>query len=826
MNNKGNFLNDEVEKIKQNRTNIFELENIGSLQILINSNIPDSPIFPFTKDMIYSPLLQNDVTSNTRINRDSRGRFITEQVSQELNSKLDFSKLSEYPYFTNEIRYPKEKLALMEYHELVKFFFDEEEFQTILKYLLPSNTITRGYVQENNEHNIMATIELLFPTINPYKNNINTSINENINQINYSTGTLFPTNHYTFIRHNYKIYTTTKIIWINDVFNHPLYKLLIQKFNIFKKWAQIQDNKIEKEFESNQNKIKQLIRETDYELDINNLIEFIKSLQKGKDNRYSTEFSFTQKETASDLINIFSILNKYKEYSSKSDFNFLNFYKDVEPMILRYKPKKDEQVEVKINNYWYNAVIGDYEDKYDTYTIHILDIDKLPLLILPNIPIEQIRKPILLPLLKKKDDKKSIKFQISNLKKTSNGSYATIKLFLRHHWLQTPQLNIDEQAKLDKIVTYSYADYYEDKNGENKLRKLVEIDYRIEDNLKLFVEPKKEDDTKKTDVIINEQLEKLKYILNQRNIFQLEKKTKENMNASILFYERLDRVMKFHNDYLHEMKVDVNAKINTDYLEYLDFINTIKKYIDPTMISLNPKLQDIINNYANNIDSQTFINFMELCIPCLSTITSQCNVIKNPQFIEVINTDINIFNKDNNYSKYSIFLHMDFVEGQLDRAISADRGVLSKMNCMYSDELLTRQFNNLAYKRNSNTWIIQPSPFIQVEIPKEIPETNIPLQSESQFPPMLPQVDQRVSVPQSQEITNAQPTNFQYTNPFINKLNETNILQRYKEPYVPQHAQPAYELAPARAAGGYRKTSKNKKPHKRNTRYSNKKKYF
>ena len=803
MNNKYDFLNDEVKKIKQNRANVFELENIGSLQILIDSNIPDTPIFPFTKDMIYSPLLQNEVPTTVKTNRDSLGRFVKNQVSQESSSKLDFSKLSEYPYFTNEIRYPKEKLLLMEYHELVKFFFDEDEFQTVLTDLSPSKTTTSGPNLENNEHNIMTTIELLFPTVNPYKNNINTSINEYINQTNYSTGSLFPTKHFTFIRHNYKIYTTTKITWINDVLNHPLYKLLIQKFNVFKKWAKIQDSKIEKDFESNQNKIKEIIRETDYEIDIKRLQAYITELNNSQ-NRFSTEFSFIQKETSSDLINIFSILNKYKEYSNKSEFNFSNFYKDVEPMIFRYKPKINDQVEVKIDDYWYSAQIIDIDYEYNTYDLNIIgngkNNTKMNLLTLKGISVTDIRKPLLFTFLKTEKNN-SINFQISNATKSNTGEYTTRTGFFNSHW---PKQNSS------KIVTYDYAGFH--KLDIDNQKKLIASDYRISDSFKLNKKSKTEDE------ILNEQLEKLEYILikqNFENKFKLETTTLDNMKKCINFYKRLYRITKFHNDYLHELRVDVNAQIDTEFTEYLNFINTIKKYIDPKLISLNPKLQDIINNYANNIDSKTFINFMELCVPCLSTITSQCDVIKNPEFIKVINTDINILNKDNDDSKYSIFLHMDFVEGQLDRAVSADRGVLSKMNCMYNDELLLRQFNNLAYKKNSNTWIIQPSPFIQVEIPKEIPETNIPPQPEPQYPPMLPQFDQRA-------INYGQPTNLPYANPFINKPYETNILKRYNEPYVPQPAQPAYELAPARAAGGYRKTSKNKKSCKRKTRYANK----
>jgi len=238
------FLSKEAEKIQMKREtkNIFELEEIETIQILIQSNIPETPIFPFTKYMLYTPLLEEEIPNiGTKTNEE-------EMLSNGSTSKIDFSKLSEYPYFTNEIQYPKEKLILLEYHEILKFFFDKEEFQTLLQELLPTNTVTNGINHENNEYNVMTMIELLFPTVAPYKNNFNTSINEYVNHISYSTGTMLPSNNYTFIRYNYKIYTITKITWLNDILNHPLYRLLIKKFANFKKWATIENTKIEKAF--------------------------------------------------------------------------------------------------------------------------------------------------------------------------------------------------------------------------------------------------------------------------------------------------------------------------------------------------------------------------------------------------------------------------------------------------------------------------------------------------------------------------------------------------------------------------------------------------
>ena len=316
---------------------------------------------------------------------------------------------------------------------------------------------------------------------------------------------------------------------------------------------------------------------------------------------------------------------------------------------------------------------------------------------------------------------------------------------------------------------------------------------------------------------------------------QISTNTKGNLDKCIQFYKRLDNIKKFQNDYLNDLKVDVNAVIDTEFQEYIDFINQIKKYIEPKLISVNPKLQTIIDNYANNIDSKTFINLMELSSPCLSLVSPNCDIIKNPKFSEVIHTNLNILHTEDKKTKYTIFLHMDFVEGQLDRAVAENKGILSKLNCMFNDALLTRQFNDLAYKKNTNTWIVQPAPFIQVEIPKEItseiisdntsddtgdnttddtrttiPDENLENTNFNRQP--IPSVP---SVPYAQPVPSVPWQNPPYPpkNPFFsnpNHIAEPNIVKRYDEPFI-QQARPIMQNNPYRGGKYTLKKRKNKR---------------
>ena len=823
------FLTTEAEKIKKKKEeeNIFELEEIENIQILIQSNIPETPIFPFTKYMLYSPLLEEEIPNVIEKKHDNPDE-------KKTTSKIDLSKLSEYPYFTNEIRYPKDKLLLLEYHELITFFFDKEDFQTILKDLLPTNTVTNGINHDNNEYNIMTMIELLFPTVDPYKNNFNTSLNEYVNQSIYGNTTFFPNKNYTFIRYNYKIYTTTKITWLNDILNHPLYKILIKKFINFKKWAVVQNSKIEKSFAENQDKIRKIIYKTEYEQDIEKLQTYIERLNLSHDrtneNRFSTEFSFTQKNTAEDLINIFEIFNIYKGYI-KNKYDFSNFYNDVKLLLSRYKPKTNENVEVKIGNYWYSAKIFQINPENNTYNLKIFTYNPrtkttVELVTLMEYEITYIRKP-LLKLFLKKENNIQFNFEISAVSR--NDSYANENNFLINYWKDNNKLSLTESpltespltespltesplidspirepiekkgTNIGKIIRYNYVDFHKMDNIEKN--DLSKRHYRISDLFKLVEEEKS------VDTILNEQLDTLREIFSKDLLrVQISTTTKGNLDKCIQFYKRLDNIKKFQNEYLNDLKVDVNATIDSEFQEYNDFINQIKKYIEPKLISVNPKLQTIIDNYVNNIDSRTFINLMELSSPCLSLVSPNCDVIKNPKFSEVINTNLNILHTEDKNTKYTIFLHMDFVEGQLDRAVAENKGVLSKLNCMFNDVLLTRQFNNLAYKKDSNTWIVQPAPFIQVEVPKEITseitnedvdKTNIPGENYNQQPiPSIPYAEPVPDVPWQniQQNPPYQVPNFGVNppkNPFFSNPNHVaepnNIVKRYDEPFVPNN---------------------------------------
>ena len=83
--------------------------------------------------------------------------------------------ISDYPFFTADVRYDEKLLASKTYSEILNIFFDKQQF---VKIILSDSTATPSPTTsqlENANANIMTMLKLLFPTSYPIKDNLNTS---------------------------------------------------------------------------------------------------------------------------------------------------------------------------------------------------------------------------------------------------------------------------------------------------------------------------------------------------------------------------------------------------------------------------------------------------------------------------------------------------------------------------------------------------------------------------------------------------------------------------------------------------------------------------
>lgn len=233
---------------------------VEQINIILDTNIPGSKPISFTKELLYHPTLTNK------------------------------SSFSTYPYFIIDVRIPREQLNKLNYGKRAEIFFNKKKFEN----MLVQYGLTEGYQKEmtssekNNiiNYNVESILKLLLPTQYPIINNISTSfdtyIKKNVDTDITMRGALpgFMNNaipgiqpQYSYLSIAGKKYTVSRVIWLNDILNHPKYNDLIDKFLSYMKWTKPTIKKIDKELLKLDEKLKKSIKKpVNYDKEINNII--------------------------------------------------------------------------------------------------------------------------------------------------------------------------------------------------------------------------------------------------------------------------------------------------------------------------------------------------------------------------------------------------------------------------------------------------------------------------------------------------------------------------------------------------------------------------
>jgi hypothetical protein len=185
--------------------------DIYELKILLSTNIKSKKDSVFTKDILHS---------------------------KEEGFSVD-TNLNTYPYFTNDVMYSRRNLIRLTYQERVNFFFDRERFKELLSsYKIPINENTdRNSVVENN---IMIMLELLLPTKFPAIKDLKQSYKMVFNNDGFSDHlyeAFIYNQPFSYLKLNGKTYTVKRVIWLNDILNHPIYKKLLDEYRKFVVWC-------------------------------------------------------------------------------------------------------------------------------------------------------------------------------------------------------------------------------------------------------------------------------------------------------------------------------------------------------------------------------------------------------------------------------------------------------------------------------------------------------------------------------------------------------------------------------------------------------------
>ena len=177
-----------------------------------------------------------------------------ELVETNMKTKIEYHFKAQY-LSGGKVKYPNPVKQLRQISEEEQ----EEQKKTPKKVINP--------FQYGNS-NIMLMLIILFPNRFPLINNITESFESMINKktyqisikdaINiYAEPTLYPHSLYSYLKIDGKTYTTTQLIWLNDVYNHPTYSRLIRNYNLFKIQKEKSKDKLFGELEKKRKKFKQ-----------------------------------------------------------------------------------------------------------------------------------------------------------------------------------------------------------------------------------------------------------------------------------------------------------------------------------------------------------------------------------------------------------------------------------------------------------------------------------------------------------------------------------------------------------------------------------------
>lgn len=188
-------------------------------------------------------------------------------TSMPSNNKMTFNKnllnlkgykgrpLDMYPYFAPYKVYRKAKIQRMTYLERVELFFNRQRFEQVIfgrKSKTKKKMAKRKRIEMDEgleslkDKNFVFTVKMLFSTAFPIVDNFSQSsdyFNRDITRSFSFKGTnleFFPflsgkfDKKFSHLNLGGEIYTVTKVIWVNDVFNHPLYNRIVDNYRKIK----------------------------------------------------------------------------------------------------------------------------------------------------------------------------------------------------------------------------------------------------------------------------------------------------------------------------------------------------------------------------------------------------------------------------------------------------------------------------------------------------------------------------------------------------------------------------------------------------------------
>jgi hypothetical protein len=316
----------------------FEAKEI---QIIFYSNIDKFKNIKFDLNMLYNEIIEDGKIKEL----DEKGGKSVDKPGEKSGGKPgdkpgeksedkpgdkpeDIVTLNTLPYFTIDKKYPLDILIKKTYKQRIEFFFNLEKFKELAIYtdekLELDNADVINYIVENN---VMVMIELLFPTKFMAFNNFHTSYDHVFGNSSLKRMLVNPARpiNYSYLKlSDGNIYTFTRLTWMNDILNHPMYKEFISQYSIFMTWHKREKKKIENQMNMSIDKIVDIVNRTI----LNILIGIKKSFNIYDVNSDFDDFVFDMTENNYNIVTTLVTFKNMLDKIKKNDMTFDNLIKN------------------------------------------------------------------------------------------------------------------------------------------------------------------------------------------------------------------------------------------------------------------------------------------------------------------------------------------------------------------------------------------------------------------------------------------------------------------------------------------------------------------
>ena len=601
--------------------------------------------------------------------------------------------LSEYPFFTGEVPYPESVLANKEYSELLRVFFDEDEFIRVIIAPYKAQKTDEKPNPEVVNKNIMIMLSLMFPT-SPSENNVQTSYDKELLhrapefKFNITTASGLDEDSirgYSYLNLTAGICTVSEILWLNDIFNEPTFKELVKNLMDYNKWTIKHRPLIKKDIARLNDTLLTGLKVPTATMDI--------SLDETKEG----VLRFTEEE-------IYKLKKQKKMYS-------------------------EEKVGIEITDVFREYIVIDPKE-FETLT--------QPFVKAITQIIESTNDKTAVP--------QEINEQLKEIVEHHQKLGAKTPAFLFKNEEKGGKMTVDEiidenkfivnKIKEDMYTVYKdyqqFKDSYSYSNYRSKYNDYVAYDTNID---KMVKDMRRLNEAR----VANDKLVSL--IESIRKLYEQTIGKSYNTGLNIV-KNKIDSLSRTVNDIKilkgikekilsndpkkgiftqYESKIANDEETRRLYIKELEnkkyaVFTRVVKYINDTFVnakreSMNPKLQEKLKKYIDNKGS-------EFKTEIVDKVEAFKNEKKSIDFNDLWNVSV-IANKNDGDSAepaYEIYLYVEVVKGVLDPTNTGELG------CDYSDEKITRMFEKLTSERDYS--VDKSAKAFQINTPVATPVTG------------------------------------------------------------------------------------------------------